>query len=169
MILQSLAETACYALDADQIAVHTGKRADLNNIADILSNNCPVRYIITGSKLKEGWDCPFAYILCSVADQVSATAVEQILGREVRMPRALRKRRDVLHQSYGFIVSRSFDTTAQQLRVGLVEGEGFNPIKAAQITAPQQNLGLAIPKPADGLQSKADFLGKLNGVDQFID
>ena len=141
----------------DQIAVHTGPRKDLDDIADIRSDKCPVRYIITVSKLKEGWDCPFAYILCSVADQVSATAVEQILGRVLRMPRAQRKRRDALNQSYAFIVSRSFDTTAQQLRDGLVEGAGFNPMEAAQIIAPQQNLGFgegqapyqSDPLPAD--------------------
>ncbi len=127
----------------EQIAVHTGPRKDLDNIPDIRSDKCPVRYIITVSKLKEGWDCPFAYILCSVADQVSATAVEQILGRVLRMPRAQRKRRDALNQSYAFIVSRSFDTTAQQLRDGLVEGAGFNPMEAAQIIVPQHNLGFS--------------------------
>lgn len=127
----------------DQIAVHTGPRKDLDNIPDISSEKCTVRYIITVSKLKEGWDCPFAYILCSVADQVSATAVEQILGRVLRMPKAQRKRRDALNQSYAFIVSRSFDATAQQLRDGLIEGAGFNPMEAAQIIAPQQNLGFA--------------------------
>lgn len=127
----------------DQIAVHTGPRKDLDAIPDIRSDECPVRYIITVSKLKEGWDCPFAYILCSVADQVSATAVEQILGRVLRMPKAQRKRRDALNQSYAFIVSHSFDTTAQQLRDGLVEGAGFNPMEAAQIVAPQQDFGFA--------------------------
>lgn len=127
----------------EQIAVHTGPRKDLDGIADIRSDKCAVRYIITVSKLKEGWDCPFAYVLCSVADQVSATAVEQILGRVLRMPQARWKRRDALNQSYAYIVSRSFDTTAQQLRDGLVEGAGFNPMEVAQIIAPQQNLGFA--------------------------
>lgn len=130
----------------EQIAVHTGPRKDLDSIDDIRSDTCPVRYIITVSKLKEGWDCPFAYILCSVAEQVSATAVEQILGRVLRMPRAQRKRRDALNQSYAFIVSRSFDTTAQQLRDGLVEGAGFNPMEAAQIIAPQHSLALSDPQ-----------------------
>lgn len=125
----------------ERIAVHTGSRKDLDDIRDIRSPSCAVRYIITVSKLKEGWDCPFAYVLCSVADQVSPVAVEQILGRILRMPGAKRKRRDALNQSYAFIVSRNFDTTAQQLRDGLVEGAGFNPVEAAQIIAPQQNFG----------------------------
>lgn len=131
----------------EHIAVHTGPRKDLDDLPhDISGDRSDVRYVITVSKLKEGWDCPFAYILCSVADQVSATAVEQILGRVLRMPKAQRKRRDSLNQSYAFIVSRSFDTTAQQLRDGLVEGAGFNPMEAAQIIAPQQNLTFAEPQ-----------------------
>lgn len=51
-----------------------------------------------------------------------------------------------LNQSYAFIVSRSFDTTAQQLRDGLVEGAGFNPMEAEQIIASQQNLGFVEPQ-----------------------
>ena len=124
-----------------QIAVHTGSRKDLDAIDDIRKSDCDVRFIITVARLKEGWDCPFAYVLCSVADQVSAVAVEQILGRILRMPEARRKRRDALNQSYAYIVSRSFDTTAQQLRDGLVEGAGFNRLEADQIVVPQQDMG----------------------------
>ncbi|GAA6187025.1 DEAD/DEAH box helicase family protein [Litorivita sp. NS0012-18] len=140
----------------DQIAVHTGPRKDLDGIDDIRDPKCPVRYIITVSKLKEGWDCPFAYVLCSVADQVSPVAVEQILGRILRMPQAKRKRRDALNQSYAYIVSRSFDTTAQQLKTGLVEGAGFNRLEADDIVAPQQNLGFS--EEADTYQHQSDPL-----------
>ena len=125
----------------EQIAVHTGPRKDLDAIADIRAESCPVRFIITVDRLKEGWDCPFAYILCSVADQVSPTAVEQILGRVLRMPKAQRKRRDALNESYAYIVSRSFDATAQQLRDGLVDGAGFNRMEAERLIAPHQGLG----------------------------
>jgi len=127
----------------EHISVHTGPRKDLDVIPDIFDPECPVRYIITVSKLKEGWDCPFAYVLCSVADQVSPVAVEQILGRILRMPNAKRKRRDALNQSYAYIVSSSFDTTAQQLKTGLVEGAGFNRMEADQIVAPQQDMGFS--------------------------
>ena len=126
-----------------QVAVHTGPRKDLDAVDDFRKSYCDVRFIITVEKLKEGWDCPFAYVLCSVADRVSPVAVEQILGRILRMPEAKRKRRDALNQSYAYIVSRSFDTTAQQLRDGLVEGAGFNRLEAAQIVPPQQDMGFA--------------------------
>ena len=124
----------------DQIAVHTGDRKDLD-AHKISDPDCRIRYIITVAKLKEGWDCPFAYVLCSVAEQVSATAIEQVLGRVLRMPKATRKRRDALNQAYAFVASKSFDETAKMLKDGLVEGAGFNKLEADQIVAPQGDMG----------------------------
>jgi len=127
------------AIPPEQIAVHTGNRSDLDLHPDISDPSCPIRYIITVQKLKEGWDCPFAYVLCSVAEQISRTAVEQILGRVLRLPKVCRKRRDVLNRSYAFVASVSFDTTAGQLRDGLVEGAGFNQLEAEKMIARQSN------------------------------
>ncbi|NBB81529.1 MAG: DEAD/DEAH box helicase family protein, partial [Verrucomicrobia bacterium] len=139
----------------DQIAVHTGPRKDLDDHT-IADSDCRVRYIITVSKLKEGWDCPFAYVLCSVAEQVSPTAIEQVLGRVLRMPKAKRKHRDALNQAYAFVASRNFDETAQKLKDGLVEGAGFNRMEADQIVAPQSDLGFA--DAADDFQHESEPL-----------
>ena len=151
----------------EQISVHTGPRKDLDAVEDIRDPKCPVRYIITVSKLKEGWDCPFAYVLCSVADQVSPVAVEQILGRILRMPQAKRKRRDALNQSYAYIVSRSFDTTAQQLRTGLVEGAGFNRLEADQIIAPQGNMGFS--EAAEAFEHESDPLPEDTAAPEMVE
>lgn len=129
-------------LPKDQIAVHSGPRKDLDDVP-IADRDCKIRYIITVQKLKEGWDCPFAYVLCSVAEQFSATAIEQILGRVLRMPKAKRKNRDALNCAYAYVASQSFDETAQRLKDGLVEGSGFNKLEADQIVAPQSNMGFA--------------------------
>lgn len=51
-----------------------------------MSRDCPIRYIITVNALKEGWDCPCAYILASLANKTSQVDVEQILGRILRQP-----------------------------------------------------------------------------------
>ena len=138
-----------------QIAVHSGPRKDLD-LHDIDAPDCPVRYIITVQKLKEGWDCPFAYVLCSVAEQVSATAIEQLLGRVLRMPGAKRKRRDVLNQAYAYVASPSFDETARQLRDGLVEGAGFNRLEADEIVARQDDLGFDVA--ADTFEHRSEPL-----------
>src|SRR5699024_5544870 len=60
----------------DQIAIKT---ADVNELkkVDLLSRECPIRYIITVNALKEGWDCPFAYVLATLANRTSQVDVEQ--------------------------------------------------------------------------------------------
>ena len=130
----------------DQIAVHTGSYKDLDDI-NIEDPECPVRYVITVQKLKEGWDCPFAYILCSVASQSSSTAVEQILGRVLRMPRAKCKKNDLLNESYAFVASAEFDKVASQLRDGLVNGAGFERIEADQIVKSQSDFNFGETGP----------------------
>ena len=49
--------------------------------------------------LREGWDCPFSYILCSVQNIRSATAVEQLLGRVLRMHYAARRSHPALNKA----------------------------------------------------------------------
>jgi superfamily II DNA or RNA helicase len=128
-------------IPAEQVAVQTGKYNDLNDV-DVKSSDCPIRYIITVQKLKEGWDCPFAYILCSVATQNSTTAVEQILGRVLRMPKAKRKHHDELNQAYAFVASPNFNNAARQLQDGLVKGAGFENIEAEKFIQQHPRLPL---------------------------
>jgi type III restriction enzyme len=78
-----------------------------------------VRFIITVNALKEGWDCPFAYILASLADKTSAVDVEQILGRVLRMPHVLQHGNDLLNLSYVFTASNRFMDTLQSVVKGL--------------------------------------------------
>ena len=52
-------------LPANQVVVATGKeRAWTTSI--LAARDRPVRYVITVQALREGWDCPFAYVLCSL-------------------------------------------------------------------------------------------------------
>lgn len=127
-------------IPADQIAVQGKGRTDLDGL-DILSPDCPVRYVITVSALREGWDCPFAYVLCSVAELSSKVAVEQLLGRVLRLPHAALKSRDPLNRAYAFVASNSFQVVAERLRDRLVEGAGFDRIEAAHMVADHGDLG----------------------------
>ena len=119
-----------HGIPADQIVVATGDEKGLEQIdADyklgIADPDCPVRFVITQKALAEGWDCPFAYILVSMASLNSATAVEQLLGRVLRQPEASHRKAKELNQSYAFVVSRNFAETAAALRDRLVAGAGF--------------------------------------------
>jgi type III restriction enzyme len=97
------------------------KTADINELkgVDLMSRDYPVRFIITVNALKEGWDCPFAYILASLADKTSAVDVEQILGRVLRMPHVQQHGHDLLNLSYVFTASSRFMDTLQSVVKGL--------------------------------------------------
>lgn len=120
-----------------QIAVATGVERGLDGV-DLNREDCPIKYVITQSALKEGWDCPFAYVLCSVANLRSATAVEQILGRILRMPKAERKTRPALNRAYAFVRSPHFFVAAEMLRDQLVKSAGFNQKEAREFFVPRE-------------------------------
>ncbi len=105
-------------IPADQIKIKTANINELKN-EDLLSKNCPVRFIITVNALKEGWDCPFAYILASLADKSSAVDVEQILGRILRQPYVMKHNFALLNVSYVLTASSKFLDTLDNIVKGL--------------------------------------------------
>ena len=110
-------------ISEEQIAIATGDNNEITNI-DLFAVECPIRYIITVQALREGWDCSFAYILCTVAEQVGATAVEQILGRVLRQPNARAKNHAELNRAYAYATSLHFAQTASNLADALIQN-GF--------------------------------------------
>lgn len=102
----------------EQIKIKTAEIDELKGI-DLMSPTCQVRYIITINALKEGWDCPFAYILASLADKSSAVDVEQIVGRVLRLPNATRNSHDILNLSYVLTASAKFQETLDNVVKGL--------------------------------------------------
>lgn len=102
----------------EQIAVKTSDVDDLKG-QDLMRRDCPIRYIITVNALKEGWDCPFAYILASLANRTSTVDVEQILGRILRQPYAMQHTSPLLNTSYVLTNSVDFHSTLEKIVVGL--------------------------------------------------
>jgi type III restriction enzyme len=102
----------------EQIAIKTADVNELKNVA-LMSRECPVRYIITVNALKEGWDCPFAYILASLADKSSAVDVEQVVGRVLRQPHVVAHQEPLLNMSYVFTASNKFMDTLDKVVKGL--------------------------------------------------
>lgn len=128
---------ANHRIPEDEIVVATGEEKGLEKIETdyklgIADPACPVKFVITQKALAEGWDCPFAYILVSMASLHSATAVEQLLGRVLRQPGASHRQARALNQSYAFVVSRNFAETASALRDRLVAGAGFERREVAE-------------------------------------
>ncbi len=112
----------------EKIAIATGNQRELDGI-DLFDRTCPVEYVITVEALKEGWDCSFAYVFCSVSRIRSATDVEQLLGRVLRMPYARRRQSADLNRAYAFLSEPSFGEAARALVDKLI-GMGFEEEEA---------------------------------------
>ena len=102
----------------NQIAIKTSEINELKNV-DLLSKKCPIRFVITVNALKEGWDCPFAYILASVANKSSVVDVTQIVGRVLRQPYARNHLSPLLNTSFVFTSSEKFNETLNAVAAGL--------------------------------------------------
>ena len=124
-------------IPAEQIAIRTADVNELKN-TDLMSPNCQIRYIITVNALKEGWDCPFAYILASLANKTSQVDVEQILGRILRLPHTSQHTRNALNMSYVLTSSNDFNNTVEQIVKGL-NSAGFSDkdYRIGESTKPQ--------------------------------
>lgn len=146
----------------ENIKIATGDQRELEGV-DLFDPKSPVTIIITKDALREGWDCSFAYVLCSLTMQRSGTAIEQLLGRVLRMPYARARKNPELNRAYSHVVSPFFGSVAQELTDDL-EAMGFNPVEAAQALAVQpvidlkggqtgallpQTLTLTLPKAPD--------------------
>jgi type III restriction enzyme len=102
----------------EHIAIKTANVNELKGV-DLMDRHCAVRYIVTVNALKEGWDCPFAYVLATLANKSSVVDVTQILGRVLRMPYQRKHQAELLNLSYVFTASNQFQSTLNQVVAGL--------------------------------------------------
>ncbi len=144
----------------EQVAIKTATINELKNV-DLASSDCPIRFIITVNALKEGWDCPFAYVLASLANKTSQVDVEQILGRVLRQPGTRRYRNELLNMSYVLTSSNDFQNTLSRIVVGL-NNAGFTARDyrvAEELPVPELNMEVAVllQDPRDDESSDGDF------------
>jgi type III restriction enzyme len=121
-------------LDEAEVALKTSEVNDLDKPenADLLSPQCRVRVIITKAALQEGWDCPFAYVLCSLAASGNESAMTQLVGRILRQPHATRIAADGeephdLDQCYVFTHRADTARVVNAIKDGL-EAEGLGDL-----------------------------------------
>ncbi len=121
---QVKAKLIAHGIPAEQIAIKTSNVNELRGV-DLLSKSCPIRYIITVNALKEGWDCPFAYVLASLANKTSRVDVEQIVGRILRQPYTRQHAAGALNFSFVYTCSQNFYDTLESIVAGL-NAAGFS-------------------------------------------
>lgn len=131
----------------NEIAIATGEQKELDGV-NVFDRSCPIRYIITVQALKEGWDCSFAYVLCSLANVQSDTAVEQLLGRVMRMPYAKNRKISALNRAYAYVLSPKFGVATDCI-VKKLENKGFSDEEAQNVIerTPANDLFSSNPQP----------------------
>jgi len=155
-------------ISPESIAIATGTQRELDGI-NLFDPKCPIEVILTVEALKEGWDCSFAYVFCSVANIHSSKDVEQLLGRVLRMPFAKRRKQAELNRAYAHLASPSFAGVANELMDNLVQ-MGFEQEEASQYIEQQQKDWVGVdglplfptPQPVKLLMEQAPDLSHLN-------
>lgn len=107
----------------EEIRLKTSESDELGD-EDLLLDTCPVRYIITKDALREGWDCPFAYVLSILSKTTANTALTQMIGRVLRQPHAQLTHRAPLDECYVFTFDQDVREAVNGVRKGL-EDEGM--------------------------------------------
>lgn len=115
--------------DDAEIAIKTAEQNDLSQPEnqDLLSPTNRVRVIITKQALQEGWDCPFAYVLCALAASSNEKAMTQLVGRILRQPGAMKTGVEALDECH--VITHHADTAkvVEAIKKGL-EQDGLGDL-----------------------------------------
>ena len=112
-----------------EVAIKTAERNDLNQPEnqDLLSPRNRVRAIITKHALQEGWDCPFAYVLCALAASSNMSALTQLVGRILRQPGAVRTGVKTLDECHIITHHAETESVVEAIKAGL-ERDGLGDL-----------------------------------------
>lgn len=94
----------------------------------LMSETSPVRIIITKDALREGWDCPFAYVLALLGNTKAKTSLTQMVGRVLRQPGAKRTGVEALDSAWVFCREVTVKDAVEGIRAGL-DQEGMGDLK----------------------------------------
>ena len=118
-------------VEKSAIAIKSSETDDIEGL-DLLSDGCPIEWIITKAALQEGWDCPFAYILVSLNNTASEQSMTQLVGRVLRQPDVTRTAFDELNESYVFCLRKRAADITKEVKKAL-EKEGYEGDAAAVV------------------------------------
>jgi len=105
------------------IAIKSSEKDDIEGI-DLLADGCSIEWIITKAALREGWDCPFAYILVSLNNTARKQTMTQLVGRVLRQPHVAKTAFDELNESYVFCLRKRAQDITREVKKAL-EDEGY--------------------------------------------
>ncbi len=138
----------------EEIRLKTSETDELGD-EDLLLETSPVRYIITKDALREGWDCPFAYILAILSKMTANTALTQMIGRVLRQPHAQLTNRSLLDECYVFTFDQDVTQAVNSVRKGL-QDEGMADL-ASCVKAAGGDGGVKRITRRETIQRRKDF------------
>jgi type III restriction enzyme len=153
-----ITEFTDFGLTKEEVRISVGALDELKTEKAISTPKSKVRVIITVEKLREGWDCPFAYVLCSLKETRSATAIEQLVGRILRLPNATPKRHPDLNCAFALSLSNSMPEVLNELREAL-ESNGFTRAEAERIIIPTSS-GITLGQQPESV--KLDLVSEID-------
>lgn len=138
-----------------QIAIKSSEKDELAQPEnqDLLSPASEVRAIITKQALQEGWDCPFAYVLCALAAGRNQAALTQLVGRILRQPKAAKTARSALDECYVFCHDARTADVVNAIKASL-EAEGMGDLVTAVRSGGDRDRG-----PAKAIGRRSRFQG----------
>lgn len=154
-------------LTESEIAFKTSEVNELKG-TDLLSPTCQIRAIITKQALQEGWDCPFAYVLCSLSASKNISAMTQLMGRILRQPDTIRvdKTFNALNECYVYCHHATTTEVVEAIKTGL-ESDGMADL-AMQVKESTGDSGTAAKrkvKRRDSFTSTEIYLPLVNWVE----
>lgn len=141
-------------VNEEQIRLKTSETDELGD-DDLLDPQCPVRYIITKDALREGWDCPFAYVLAILSKTTANTALTQMIGRVLRQPHAQATGISALDECYVYTFDQDVSQAVDNVRSGL-QSEGMADLTSA-VKAVDPGSGQATQVRRETLQRREPF------------
>jgi type III restriction enzyme len=114
---------------------------------------CKVRFIVTKDALREGWDCPFAYVLAALSKTTALTSMTQMVGRIMRQPNAKETNIAALNECYVFTYDQEVQEAVDSVRRGLEE-EGMGDLAAGVRVS---GSGVAAGSRKEIIQRKAEY------------
>ncbi len=143
-----------------EIAIKTSSQNDIED-EDLLTRDNERRYIITKEALREGWDCPFAYLLGIIPNVGSNTGVTQLVGRILRQPYARKTKVKELDESYVYYFRGNTRVMLERVTAGF-KNEGLEDltinIKAADNESINETKSVKIKKALKKKYANAFYL-----------
>lgn len=152
----------------DQIAIKSAEQNDLKSPEqqDLTSLTNPIRFIITKQALQEGWDCPFAYVLCSLATVTSSGAMTQLIGRILRQPDTEKTGIAALDECYVLCVHSKTKDVIDAIKNGLEQdGMGDLVTQVKEVSSSSGAGDLTTLKRRKGLEGLCIFLPLVRWVE----